>query len=164
MKWVALFVGLAACTGAMAEDAKPPPMDPPAGNLTGTWRIIAVRVGGFDTGVDNKGQNPGYCTFQQTGNQFRGTCKTVSVQGPVTGLISGRTIAFRWLYNAGRVGEVHAFAVAVFNATLSPDDRIEGGFTNYPTLDKFHPSFEYKQTFKYIRPTNFSATREAAPS
>ncbi len=161
MKWVALYAGLAACvtaTAAMAEDAQPP-MDPPAANLTGTWRIIVSTVGGFATGVDNHGQNPGSCTFEQDGNRLRGTCKTVTVQGPISGLISGQQITWRWLYNAGRIGVPHAFAVAVFNAALQPDGRIDGGFTNYPTLDKFNPSFEYKKTFEYIRPTNFKATR-----
>jgi hypothetical protein len=162
MKWVALYVGLAACaaaTTAMAEDAQPP-MAPPAADITGTWSIIVGSVGGFETGVDNHGQNPGYCTFQQAGNRLRGTCKTTSVQGPISGVISGQQIAWRWLYNNGRVGEPHAFAVAVFNAALQPDGRIGGGFTNYPTLDKFNPSFEYKQDFKYIRPTNFTASKQ----
>jgi hypothetical protein len=167
MKWIALYAGLAACaaaTGATAEDAKPTPMDPPAANLTGTWSVIIASVGGFETGVDNHGQNPGSCTFQQDGNRLRGTCKTVTLQGPISGVISGPQVAWRWLYNAGTVGEPHAFAVAVFNAALQPDGKIAGGFTNYPTLDKFNPSFEYKQDFKYIRPTNFTANKQAGPS
>ncbi len=164
MKWVALYASLAACaatTGAMAEDAKPP-MDPPAADITGTWKIIVSSVGGFETGVDNHGQNPGSCTFQQDGNRLRGTCKTVTLQGPISGVISGPQIAWRWLYNNGMVGVQHAFWVAAFNATLQPDGKISGGFTNYPTLDKFNPSFEYKQDFKYKRPTNFSATKQPA--
>jgi hypothetical protein len=167
MKWVALSVGFAACaaaTGSMAEDAQPP-MALPAANLTGTWSVIVSTVGGFATGVDNYGQHPGSCTFQQDGNRLRGICKTVTLQGPISGVISGTQIAFRWLYNAGRIGVPHAYAVAVFNAVLQPTGEIRGGFTNYPTLDRFNPSFEYKQDFKYIRPTNFSATRQpAAPS
>ncbi len=52
-------------------------------------------------------------------------------------------------------------AVAAFNAALQPDGKIRGGSTNYPTLDKFHPSYEYKKTFKYVRPTSFAATPQA---
>ena len=166
MKWIALYAGLAACaaaTGAMAEDAQPP-MDPPAADLTGTWQFIRSNVGGFATGVDNHGQGPAYCTFQQTGNVLRGTCKTMAVQGPISGVISGPQITWRWLYNAGMIGVPHAFAVAVFNAALQPNGKIDGGFTNYPTLDRFNPSFEYKKTFEYIRPTSFKATRQADPS
>ena len=167
MRWFALFAGLAAysaATAAIAEDAKQK-FDPPAADITGTWEIIVSRVGGFDTGVENHGQNPGSCTFQQDGNRLHGTCKTVTLQGPISGVISGQQIAWRWLYNAGSVGDVHAFAVAVFNAALQPDGKIRGGFTNYPTLDKFHPSLEYKETFKYIRPTSFDATQQRpAPS
>ncbi len=88
----------------------------------------------------------------------------MTLRGPVSGVISGPQIAFRWLYNAGSIGVPHTYAVAVFNAALEPTGKIEGGFTNYPTLDKFHPSFEYKQDFKYIRPTNFTATRQPASS
>ncbi len=83
MRWVALLVGLAACssaTGAIAEDAQQK-LDPPASNITGTWEIIVSAVGGFDTGSDNHGQNPGSCTFQQDGNRLRGTCKTVTSKG-----------------------------------------------------------------------------------
>jgi hypothetical protein len=164
MRWVALFIGLAACstaTAAIAEDTKPT-LDPPAADITGTWEISVSRVGGFATGVENHGQNPGSCTFQQAGNVLRGTCKRVSVQGPISGVISGQQIAWRWLYNAGHVGNPHAFAVAVFNAALHPNGKINGGFTNYPTLDKFHPSYEYQQTFKYVRPTSFDAIKQPA--
>ena len=139
---------------------------PPAANLTGrTWQFIRSNVDlTLRTGVDNHGQGPAYCTFQQTGNVLRGTCKTITVQGPISGVISGPQITWRWLYNAGRIGVPHAFAVAVFNAALQPNGKIDGGFTNYPTLDKFNPSFEYKKTFEYIRPTNFTATKQADPS
>jgi len=84
MKCIALYVGLATCAaaaGARAADAQPP-MDPPAANITGTWEIIVSTVGGFETGVDNHGQNPAFCTFEQAGNRLRGTCRTVAVQGP----------------------------------------------------------------------------------
>lgn len=164
MKWVALYVGLAACaftTTAIAEDAKPP-MDPPAGNLTGTWSFIAQPVVGYYTGVDNLGQIPASCTFQQAGNLLTGTCKTVAVEGLLSGTISGQNVEWRWLFNDGGVGDVHTYIVAAFKATLSSNDKIRGGFTNYPTLNKFNPSFEYKIPSTHVRPTSFTATRQLA--
>ena len=164
MKWVALYIGLAACAvaaSAIAEDAKPP-MDPPAGDVTGTWSIIPQPASGLLTGVDNQGQSPSSCTFHQDGNVLTGTCKTVTVEGLITGTISGSKVEWRWLFNDGGVGDVHAYVVAVFKAELSSKDKIRGGFKNYPTLDKFNPSFEYNKKYEYVRATNFSATRQPA--
>ncbi len=165
MKWIAFVACLALCVGATAskaEDAKSA-IGPQAVNITGTWAIIAMTNGGWATGVDSHGQSPKSCTFQQTGDQLSGTCKTVFGQGPLTGSVKGRKIEWRWLYKAGGVRDEgnYDFKVAVFDATLLSDNRLEGGFLTHGTYDRFHPSFEYKTSFLYWRPRYFTADKQA---
>jgi hypothetical protein len=121
-------------------------------DMSGTWTMVS---GGL--GVS--------CTFQQTGNTLAGTCTTLSQEGPVKGLIDGRKVEWRWLFNGGKVGIIHDFKVAEYKATLLPDNRLEGGYYVYNTYDKFHPSFDYKTSILIPRPPGryFMAKHAVAP-
>ena len=163
MKWFALAMSLALCVDAsatQAEDSKPATESQPV-DLTGTWAITTTPIGGWATGVDSHGQSPTSCTFKQTGNQLSGTCGTVFGEGLAAGSVNGREVEWRWLYKRGGVREEgnFDFLVAVFHANLQQDNRLRGGFLTHETYDRFHPSFEYKTSFRYVRPRDFVADR-----
>ena len=165
MKWLALITSFTLCVGVSAlraEDLKPATHSQPV-NVAGTWSIIPVANGGWATGVDSRGQSPESCTFMQTGDQLSGTCRTVFGEGPVVGSVKGQDVDWRWLYKRGGVRQEgnFDFLVAVFHATLLQDNRLGGGFLTHETYDKFRPSFEYKTTFRYVRPRQFTADRQS---
>jgi hypothetical protein len=119
-------------------------------------------LGGWATGVDSNAASPASCTFRQTGSQLSGTCKTLFGEGPVTGSVDGQKVEWRWLCKRGGVREIgnYDFVVAVFDATLSEDNRLRGGFLTYEAYDRFHPSFVYDTASRYFRPKRFVARKD----
>jgi beta-lactamase regulating signal transducer with metallopeptidase domain len=138
-------------TLAAAEDTKPATAQ--LIDITGTWSIRGSPAG--------RGQEAASCTFQQTGNELRGICRNIFVQGPITGSVNGRKVEWRWLYKVGvSARTLHDYKVAVYTATLRTNNRLEGGVLVYHTYDQFHPSFEHKDTLLFRFPSYFTANKQ----
>jgi hypothetical protein len=137
-------------TAGTSSEPKPPEGAKPV-DMRGTWTMLARGV------VES-------CTFKQAGNKLGGTCKTTFGDGPVRGLIDGQKVEWRWLYKAGNINYVRDFKVAVFDATLLSDNRLEGGYHIYHTYDKFNPSFRIQDSHLIPRLPGPYFTAEKQPS
>jgi hypothetical protein len=99
-------------------DHVPPPTG--AAQLAGAWQI----KGRIDYGGSPVAIAAPVCDFQQAGLTLSGTCTGPNAKGPLTGVVAGRHVSWKWTTSAttavGTTGE------AWFQGDLGDDGTVKG--------------------------------------
>jgi len=93
---------------------------PAATNLAGRWQV----QGSLDDGSGRAAQASPVCDFQQTDRTLAGRCKGPAAEGPVSGVIAGKHIAWKW--QASATAALGVSSVARFEGDLGADGVVRG--------------------------------------
>jgi hypothetical protein len=105
---------LVALSGAAAMAQAP--------DLSGAWQVTGELSAG-----DQLARATPVCTFKQTGAQVAGACEGPRAQGPVTGSVAGRHVAWQWRSNPKTI--IGMSGVSSFEGDLGADNVIHGTWT-----------------------------------
>jgi len=113
--WV--FVGMfgLGLTAGSAASAQPV-------NIAGTWHVAGEAVAGAITYTAYP-----TCEFEQVGERVSGTCIGPNATGPLSGVVSGRSVSWSWTHRATTL--VGLSGVTNFNGTYINSHLIRGAMS-----------------------------------
>ena len=117
-----LWLGLLAASAAGAQSV----------NIAGTWEVAGQMVAGGAVYAANP-----TCKFEQVGERVSGTCIGPNATGPVTGVVSGRSVSWTWTHGATTL--VGISGVTNFDGTYVDRHLIRGEMSapGFPGVGSF---------------------------